>query len=153
MTKKKIISILAVVLLLGGLSYYFNRDRFATEPLEVTHRSIAPRGWMLRGPAAKNPASPIVFLINRTVKLNSVKVILVSDAATNKFPHAIWNLETDSNSIPVKEFMYGAPIRGMKPAVKGVGADPLQPGVNYRLLIQAGAENAQHDFTPVSRLQ
>jgi hypothetical protein len=153
MTKKKLISILALILVLGGLSYYFNRDRFATEPLQISHRSFKPRGWLLRGAAAKAPADPVVFLLNHEVKLRSVKVILVSDAETNKFPHAIWSLDTDSNSIPVKEFMYGAPIRGMKPAVKGVGADPLQPGVNYRLLVETGAEKAQHDFTPVPRTQ
>jgi hypothetical protein len=153
MTKKKIVLFIAFILLLGGVSYYFNRDRFATEPLEISHRSMAPRGWMSRGPAAKNPANPVVFLLNRTVKLTSVKVILATDAETNKFPHAIWDLDTTSNSVPVKEFMYGAPIHGMKPAVKGATADPLEPGVNYRLLVVAGAEKAQHDFTPVPRMQ
>ena len=40
------------------------------------------------------------------------------------------------------------PIRGMRPAVKGATPDPLEPGVNYRLLIEAGSHKAEHDFTP-----
>jgi hypothetical protein len=36
----------------------------------------------------------------------------------------------------------------MRPAVKGAVAEPLRPGVKYRLLIQAGSEKAEHDFVP-----
>ena len=150
MTKKNIL-IIALVILLGGLSLYLNKDSFAPEVIQVSHRSIAPRPWMARGPAAQTPANPIVFLINKNLQLNSVKVVLVSDTETNKYPHAIWNLVSDSNSAPVKEFIYGAPIKGMRLAVKGVGADPLEPGVNYRLLIEAGSDKLQHDFVPVPR--
>ena len=39
--------------------------------------------------------------------------------------------------------------------LSGVGlhatADPLEPGVKYRLLIEAGSVTAQHDFVPVPR--
>ena len=101
--------------------------------------------------AAKNPSNPIVFLLNKYLRLTSVKVVLVSDTETNKYPHAIWNLVSDSNSVPVKEFMYGGRVEGMRLAVKGVGPDPLQPGVNYRLLIEAGSNKLQHDFVPVPR--
>jgi hypothetical protein len=152
MTKKNI-SIIAVVVLLGGLSLYFNRDWFASDVIQVSHRSISPRGPMGRGPAAKAPANPVVFLITKNLKLTSVKVVVVSDAETNRYPHAIWNLVTDSNSIPTKEFIYGQPIRGLRLATKGVGADPLQPGVDYRLLIEAGSVKLQHDFVPVPRTQ
>ena len=93
----------------------------------------------------------MVFLANRKLKLTSVKVVLVRDIQTNEYPHAIWDLVSDSNSIPVKDFIYGAPIRGMRPAVKGDTADPLQPGVNYRVLIEAGSDKAEHDFVPVPR--
>jgi hypothetical protein len=39
----------------------------------------------------------------------------------------------------------------MRPAVKGATPDPLAPGVNYRLIIEAGNLKAEHDFTPVPR--
>jgi hypothetical protein len=150
MTNKNL-SILALIVLLGGLSLYFNRDWFASEVIQVSHRSISPRGGMTRGPAAKAPANPVVFLLNKNLRLTALKVVVVSDAETNKYPHPIWNLISDSNSVPIKEFIYGTPIKGLKLAVKGVGADPLQPGTNYRLLIEAGAEKATHDFVPVPR--
>ena len=38
-------------------------------------------------------------------------------------------------------------IRGMRPAVQGATADPLQPGVKYRLLVEAGGVKLEHDFT------
>lgn len=152
MTKKTVL-IFGCIVLLGALSFYMNRDRFASDALEVSHRSIDPRSWMNRGAAAKALTKPIVFLFNKTVRLTSLKVVLVSDAATNKYPHAIWQLVTSSNSVPTKEFVYGAGIKGLHPAVKGVGAEPLHPGENYRLLIEAGSEKAQHDFTPVPRAQ
>jgi len=150
MTKKNIL-IIALVIFLGGLSLYLNKDRFASEVIQISHRSIAPRPGMAREPAAKAPANPVVFLINKNLELTSVKVVLAGDAETNKYPHAIWSLVSDSNSIPVKEFIYGAPIKGMRPAFKGVGAEPLQPGVNYRLLVEAGSEKLEHAFVPVPR--
>jgi hypothetical protein len=39
----------------------------------------------------------------------------------------------------------------MRPAVPGASPDPLEPDVNYRLLIEAGAIKLQDDFVPVAR--
>ena len=75
----------------------------------------------------------------------------MGDIETNKYPHPIWELTSESNSAPIKEFLYGARIRGMHPAVKGEKPDPLQPGIKYRLLIEAGSQKAEHDFVPVPR--
>ena len=150
MTKKQLL-IVTFVVLLGGLSLYLNRDWFAPEVIQISDRSISPRAWFARSPAAKAAANPVVFLITRKVKLTSVKVVAASDAETNKYPHAIWSLVTDSNSIPVKEFIYGTRIPGMKLSVKGVGADPLEPGVNYRLILEAGSDKWEHDFVPIPR--
>ena len=112
-----------------------------------------PTVHLIRARAAKSklPTNDVVFLLNKSLRLNSVKVVVASDAETNKYPHAIWDLVSDSNSIPVKEFIYGASIGGMRLATKGVGADPLQPGVNYRVLVKAGSDKLQHDFVPTPR--
>ena len=74
-----------------------------------------------------------------------------SDIETNKYPHPIWQLISDSNSVPTTDFAYGVPIRGMRPSVQGATPDPLEPGVKYRLLIEAKGGNAEHDFVPVAR--
>jgi hypothetical protein len=34
----------------------------------------------------------------------------------------------------------------MRPSVKGATADPLEAGVKYRLLIEAGPLKAEHNF-------
>jgi hypothetical protein len=149
MTKKNGFLILTV-LLLGLLSIYLNRDRFRTDSIQIGSRSLPPRGWMLRR-NQKSSSNPVLFLLNRPLKLTSVKVIPVADAQTNKFPHPIWELVSDSNSIPTKEFYYGVNLRGMKPSVKGATADPLQPGVQYRLYVEASSLKAEYDFTPAPR--
>ena len=99
----------------------------------------------------KSATEPIYFAFDRKLKLTSVKVIPVSDIETNKYPHPIWDLVSESNSVPTMDITYGAPIRGMHPAVKGARPDPLQPGVEYRLLIEAGKLKAQDDFVPVAQ--
>ncbi|HLP78783.1 MAG TPA: hypothetical protein VK327_17915 [Candidatus Paceibacterota bacterium] len=144
MTKKTLFLIIAV-LALAGLSFYLNRDRFRSPTIQIGERWMEPRGAMAR--RAKAPSKVLMFLFDRRVQLSSVKVVHVSDAQTNRFPHPIWELVSDSNSVPVKEVIYGQPIRGMKPSVKGATADPLQPGVAYRLFIQAGSQKAEHDFS------
>ncbi|MBC8096918.1 MAG: hypothetical protein H7Y43_14015 [Akkermansiaceae bacterium] len=146
MTKKNI-SLIVFVLLLAGLSLYLNRDRFRSPTIQIGERWIQPRPGMLRHTGPKTPAKVLVFLLDRKVELTSVKVVPLADVQTNKYPHPIWELTTESNSIPLKDFIYGQPIRGMKPSVKGATADPLQPGVAYRLFVQAGSQKAEYDFS------
>jgi hypothetical protein len=149
MTKKNIFLIVLAVLL-GGLSLYLNRDRFQSESIRIGSRSVPPRGAMLRRDQ-KAPANPMIFFFKNPLKLTSVKVYPVTDLQTNKFPLPIWELASESNSVPVKEFAYGPNIRGMKPAIKGAVAPNLQPGITYRLFIEAGSLKAEHDFTPTPR--
>jgi hypothetical protein len=149
MTKKTIFFIVLVVLL-GGLSFYLNRDRFKSAPLEIGHRSVVPRDWLVR--RFKNSHSnPVIFLLNRETRLTSVKVVLPSELATNQFALAIWNLTSESNSVPIKDFIYGVTIPGMKPVVKGAVPDFLEPGVTYRLIVEAGPLKAEHDFVPAPK--
>ena len=144
--------LVAAALLLGTLSIYFNRDWFAKDHIQIFDRSRPARGPLAASRLGKNTAiNPIVFGFDRDLQLTSLKVIPVPEIETNKYPHPIWELVTESNSVPIKEFGYDAPIRGMHPRVKGTEADPLQPGVKYRLLIEAGPQKAEHDFVPVAR--
>ncbi len=88
----------------------------------------------------------VMFELSRKAKLTEVKVIPLSDLEKNKYPQAIWHLVSDSNSLPTRGFLYGMVIPGMRPARKGVEPYPLDPGVPYRLYLQAGSLKAQHDF-------
>jgi hypothetical protein len=90
----------------------------------------------------------INFTLGDSFKLTSIKVVSVSALESNKYALPMWELKSDSNSIPVKLFAYGERIRGMKPAIANTRPEPLVAGTTYRILVEAGSLKAQHDFTP-----
>lgn len=147
---------MAAALVLGGLSLYLNQDWFGGGGIQIYHRSRPVSSGLFRRKKATassgdSAVNPIIFGFDHKLKLTSVKVFPLSDIATNKYPHPVWDLISDSNSVPIKDFTYGGTIRGMRPAVNGATAGQLEPDVNYRLCIEAGALKADHDFVPVSR--
>ena len=144
---------IALAVVLGGISLYLNKDWFAGEIIQIHHRSRPARaGFFHRTKRSGDLATdPVFFDIDRKLKSTSLKVIPVSDIETNKYPHPIWHLVSDSNSVPVADFWYGMPIKGMRPSVKGATPDPLAPGVKYRLLLEAKGAKAEHDFVPMPR--
>ncbi len=146
-------ALIALAVVLGGTSVYLNSDWFAGDDIHIFYTSRPQRGGFLR--RARRPdtseVNPVIFGIDRKLKLTSIKVVPVSDLQTNQYPHAIWQLVSESNSPPIKSFIYGLPVPGMHPAVKGVAPEPLQPGVSYRLFIEAGGRRAQRDFVPNPR--
>jgi hypothetical protein len=152
-TKHWMLIVLAVIL--GSISLYLNKDWFAGDIIQIHHRSRPARGRFFR--RAKRPVTaatdPVFFAFDRKLKLTSLKVIPVSEIETNKYPHPIWELVSDSNSVPTTEWIYGMSIKGMRPAVQGATPDPLEPGTKYRLLIEAKAGKAEHDFVPVARTE
>jgi hypothetical protein len=145
--------LIALAVALGGLSLYLNQDWFAKDHIQITHRSRAARAGFFsrKRPAADSAVNPILFGFNRKLKLKSIQVMSVSEIETNKYPHPIWHLISDSNSVPTKIFVYGQPIKGMRPSVQGAAADPLEPGTTYRLLVEATAFKGEHDFVPEPR--
>jgi hypothetical protein len=153
MTRKHVM-LVALAVLLGGISLYLNKDWFASDDIHIFHRSRPARGgFFRRNPKRPEPqpaVQPLFFSFDRKLKLTSLKVIPVQELETNRHPHPIWNLISDSNSVPVKDLIYGRPIPGMRPTVKGATPDPLQPGVKYRLLIESGSRKVEHDFEPVA---
>jgi hypothetical protein len=147
MSKPKIIFSLLLVLGLGALSLYLNRDWFAANTIQISHR-VSP--WLdNKRPGARGGklGQPVAFTLSGYYRLTSVNVVLAEDIATNKYAHSIWSLVTESNSVPTASFVYGGFIRGMHPAVKGVRADPLERGITYRLLLTTKDQAAQHDFS------
>jgi hypothetical protein len=147
MTRKQWI-VIATIVLLGGLSVYFNTDWFSGDQIQIYHRARPMRPALTGRKRAQNLTyTPVFFGFDRKLKFTEIKVIPLADALTNKYPHAIWHMITDSNSVPTKGFLYGENVPGMRPAVKGAIPDPLEPGAKYRLQIQAGSRKAEHDFT------
>jgi hypothetical protein len=145
MSRKQLL-LIALAVVLGGLSLYLNLDRFGKESIQIRHRSRPARPE-----DGRSAVEPLFFAFDRSLKLTSLQVIPMREVATNKYPHPIWHLISDSNSVPTEDFTYGIPIEGMRPAVQGATPDPLEPGVKYRLLIKAGALKLEHDFVPVAQ--
>ena len=153
MTRKQWI-LIALAVLLGGFALYLNQDWFVKDDIHIYHRSRPARmNFFRRGkrPDFQQAVNPVFFGFDRQLKLTSLKVIPLYEIETNKYPQPIWHLVSDSNSVPTKELVYGMYIRGMRPSVKGATPDPLQPGVKYRLKIEAGPVKAEHDFEAVAR--
>ncbi|HVM49616.1 MAG TPA: hypothetical protein VMU04_16430 [Candidatus Acidoferrum sp.] len=145
--------LIALAVLLGGISLYLNQDWFAKDNIQIYHRSRPVRGGFFHRGRRVNTdqaVEPVFFTFDRPLRLTSLKVIPVPEIETNKFPHPIWDLVSSSNSVPVKDIVYGMPIHGMRPTVKGATAEPLEPGVKYRLFVEAGGRKAEHDFEAVA---
>src|SRR5258708_2006138 len=123
--------LLALAVMLGCLSLYLNRDWFSRDNIQIFHRSSPPRpGVSARRRQEPSAVNPVLFGFDRKLKLTSLKVVPVSDIETNKYPHPIWQLISESNSVPTKEFFYGSSIHGMHPRVEGATAESLEPGIN-----------------------
>ncbi|MDB6019638.1 MAG: hypothetical protein JWR19_4127 [Pedosphaera sp.] len=143
-----------ILLILGGMAvvviyFYLYRDSFTKKPIPV-YATMRPRiGRRGPAPAANNQTPPemMVFGLGSDYKLTEIQVVTLSDALTNKYPHAIWHLISESNSVPTADFAYGMGIRGMHPANKGARPEPLLPLTGYRILVQAGKAKGAHDFT------
>jgi hypothetical protein len=129
--------VIAFVALLGGLSLYLNKDWFARSNIQIIH--LSGRGQR----APEGAVAPIVFGFKHKLKLTSIEVVPVKELS-----HPIWHLVSESNSVPTEGFTYGQHIHGMHSKIRGAEADPLEPGIQYRLLVQAGSLKGEHDFTP-----
>lgn len=148
MSKKNIILLTATFLAVAGFYFYLYRDSFRKPHIQIAH-TIRPKGWSRRRTAITEAeiANVIIFRLEHEYKLTSIKVIPVPELETNKYAHPVWELASDSNSVPIQAFTYGMRIRGMHTPVKGEQADSLAPNVPYRLFVEAGSLKGEHDFT------
>ena len=137
--QKKDVKWIVVLLVLIGASILLNRNRFA-KPLMVINPSLRPAR---RADAA---VWPVFFALNDDFRLTSVEVIPFDGDSFNPLARPVWHLISDSNSAPTRAFRYGQPIKGMKPALKDVKPEELEPDVVYRLLLEAGSVKAFRDF-------
>jgi len=137
---------------LAVVSFYLYRFLDSRGPSDIhLYHTIRPDSSALRrrtanGGGEETPMA-VTFGMGMDYKLTSIKVIPISAIETNKYPVPIWELESASNSVPIKAFSYGEHIRGMHPSIKGAQPEPLQAKVPYRLLVVAGSKKGQHDFT------
>jgi hypothetical protein len=147
MTKKNIFLIAAFLIVVGSIYFYLYRDYFRKPDIQIMHTIRAMHSRQRTRTPAGDPPESIIFSMNREYNLTYVKVVSAAEAATNKYAHPLWELKSQSNSVPTAAFAYGSHIRGLHPTVKGAQPDPLQPNVTYRLVVEAGSLKGQHDFS------
>jgi hypothetical protein len=141
MTKKNWL-LIAFALALGVVYVRYFTGWFRPQPIQIAHTSRNLRARNLPPGAAP----PLTFGLNRQCQLTEIKVVPLAAGQTNQDRLPVWHLISDSNSVPVKVFSYGQGIRGMRPAVIGSRAQPLETNVAYRLFVADGQAKGQHDF-------
>jgi hypothetical protein len=138
MQKSEVKWIVALLALIGVYVLLFH-NRFAREQMTI-HPSLRPSRQ------ADATVFSVFFALNDDFKLTSVKVIPFQGENFNPLGRAVWHLISDSNSVPIRAFGYGQRIKGMKPALQEAQPEPLEAGVVYRLLVEAGSVKAFTDF-------
>ena len=125
--------LIGIVIVLGAVYVFHFSNWFKPKVMAIAHNGRFGQ---------------INFTLGNSFNLTSIKVVSVSAWESNKYALPMWELKSDSNSVPVKLFSYGERIRGMKPAIATAQPEPLVAGTTYRIYVEAGSLKAQHDFTP-----
>jgi hypothetical protein len=141
MTKKNVLPVLLVIGLAAVYAVWFtNWFRPAVLKISYTNRELH------RNFQHENALPNLIFRVSPQIRFTELKVVPRDEYETNKNVLPVWHLVSDSNSVPVADFTYGQYIRGMRPAIKGVHAGPLETNVTYRMFVTAGRITGQHDF-------
>jgi hypothetical protein len=146
MTNKSMV-LIAVAVLLGGVYVWKFTDWFRHPQIQILPQIRPPqRTKRPVTPGTEPQVYPVTFAFDKKYQFTEVRVVSLDDEKTNKYPHAVWHLISDSNSIPTKALVYGAPLRGMKPKVPRAEPDALEAEVTYRIYLTAGDAKGVKEF-------
>lgn len=136
--------LIGVAAILAFVYVYFFTSSFRSPRIEMIAQIRPTRG--VRAPAGEIPVEPISFAFDRKYTITSIRVVVEQDEKTNKYPHALWHMISDSNSLPTKVLIYGQAPRGMKPKVPRARPEPLEPDVVYKIYVEAGDAKGDKRF-------
>jgi len=139
--KKQTKFLIFAAIILGATYAYMFTDWFAEKKIQIKYRILPGRG-------RSGGLEPIMFYLDKEYPITLIRVITLADAATNKYPHALWELVPQSNSVPVTDFIYGENPAGMKPKTAGLAAEALAPNVKYRVFLETAKLKGEKDFEP-----
>ena len=145
MTKKNCLLLVALLALAGVYVFYFT-DWFKPKIIHISHTSRALRPRLGAAAQVSPDTVPITFGVEPQCQLTELTVVPLLAWQTNQNILPVWHLVASTNGAPIKMFMYGQRLRGLKPEVAGGHAQPLEPNVTYRLFVTAGKAKGQHDF-------
>lgn len=144
MTKRTVV-LLGIAVVLGGLYIYWFTDWFVQENIQI-FTTVRAQHTISRG-KGKAPVYGVSFAFNGKYPLTRVAVVQADDLRTNKYPTPLWEVISDTHSVPTKVVDYGRTPRGMKPSVPRARPQPLEPGVEYVVIVEAGKLKAQTNFS------
>jgi len=150
MTKKDVF-LITLVVVLGGLYAIYFSEWFRPKYIRIEYSSRPLReAWSGQGQRVDpqgNQVGNVTFSFHGDYRLTSVKVVSTAEFATNKYAHPLWHMVCKNGSQPVSGFSYGLSIPGMSAAAADSAADPLEPGVQYSLLVEAGSLKGTNNFS------
>jgi hypothetical protein len=136
MQKREIAWVVVLLLLIGAYIVFFSNWGQKREIRVVASiRPSLPMGRRRGGAPAVTNALPyrVIFELDGSYKLTGLELTEVDTQHTNAAEHVLWHMVSKSNSLPVKVFQYGQPIKGLEPDIEGVQPEPLAPGGIYRM--------------------
>jgi len=140
-------ALLACAVVLGIVYVIFFTDLFRKQTMQIIPTFRPGRASAIPRPRDWPPVYPISFRFNKNYRFTSIKVVNAAEYATNKNAVPAWYMVSDSNSAPQGVIIYGLPkIPGMRPAVARSKPQPLEAGVEYLLLVEAGRIKARTNF-------
>lgn len=147
MTKHSIFLSVVAAALAAIYAVYFT-DWFRRETIQIIPTIRPGRPSAIPRDPGSAPVYPVSFAFDGKYRLTSVKVVVVEDLKTNRFPTPLWHMVSvnDRGSYPQKSILYGQPIRGMKPARPRARPQALLPDVTYVLMLEAGKARGQTNF-------
>jgi hypothetical protein len=144
---KKNYFLIGLVLVLAGVYAFYFTDWFKTKTIHISCTSRPVRAFRTARTAQPGAAtSRLIFSLQDDYELTEIKVVSLDALKTNKLAQPAWHLIGDPSSDSINLFTYGQTIDGMNPAVAGTRADPIQPGVMYRISITDGKIKGHLDF-------
>ena len=139
--------LLACAVVLGIVYVIFFTDLFRKEHMQIIVKLTPGRASAIPRPRDSTPVYPVAFRLNKRYRLTSVKVVNTAEHATNKHALPLWHMVSDSNSVPQLTLVYGAPkIPGMHSAMPRAKPQPLEAGVQYTLVVEAGKLKGETNF-------
>jgi hypothetical protein len=134
-------TLILLAAVLGGIYVVFFSDWFGGRNIQ-----IIPQIRPARNAEAATAVYPVSFTLDDRYKLTRVRVVELAALLSNRNATAVWDLRVLSNAPPVQGFIYGTAPEGLGPAKTGAAAEPLEPYVTYRLLLEAGRAKGSVDF-------
>jgi hypothetical protein len=147
MTKKSWILVFCT-LVLAVVYVCFFTDWFKPVTIQISHTARPVPSRSSRGVMTM----AVAFGLDRDYGLTEIKVVPLAEWQTNHSVLPLWHLVSSTKSAPIKFFLYGQNVDGMKPAMPGAQPKPLETDVVYRLFVSVGSVKGQHDFQIGGRL-